>query len=97
MRRQIPPEKTKDVLDFATKRPRDRLESIKMGLAVCFIDYECGVINKWWQVLAYGQSDYVRQFGMHVNTTLPLKVQARVLKPPTLRYGPTSKQPTIVR
>jgi eukaryotic translation initiation factor 2C len=80
MRRQIPPEKTKDVLDFATKRPRDRLESIKMGLTV----------------LAYGQSDYVRQFGMHINTALPLKVQARVLKPPTLRYGPTSKQPTIV-
>ena len=34
---------------------------------------------------------------MHVNTTIPLKIQARVLKPPTLRYGPTSKQPTIVR
>ncbi|KAF8812506.1 argonaute-like protein [Phlegmacium glaucopus] len=80
MRRQIPPERTKDVLDFATKRPRDRLESIKAGLAV----------------LAYGQSEYVRQFGMHVDTSGPLKVQARVLKPPTLRYGPTSKQPTIV-
>ena len=40
MRRQIPSEKTKDVLDFATKRPRDRLESIKMGLSVSFIDYK---------------------------------------------------------
>jgi eukaryotic translation initiation factor 2C len=46
MRRQIPPEKTKDVLDFATKRPRDRLESIKTGLAVSFIDYKPDVINK---------------------------------------------------
>ena len=46
MRRQIPPEKTKDVLDFATKRPRDRLESIKMGLAVSFIDNKSDVINK---------------------------------------------------
>ena len=48
------------------------------------------------QVLAYGQSEYVRQFGMDVNTTGPLKVQARVLKPPTLRYGRGSKQLTIV-
>ncbi|KAF8974495.1 argonaute-like protein [Flammula alnicola] len=80
MRKQIPPEKTKDVLDFATKRPRDRLESIKNGLSV----------------LAYEQSEYVRQFGMNVATAGPLRVQARVLKPPTLRYGPGSKQPTIV-
>ncbi|KAF8076456.1 argonaute-like protein [Lyophyllum atratum] len=79
MRKQVPPEKTKDVLDFATKRPRDRLSSIVDGLAV----------------LAYGQSEYVRQFGMHVDSSGPLKVQARVLKPPVLRYGPGSKQPTI--
>ena len=45
MRRQIPPEKTKDVLDFATKRPRDRLESIKMGLTVSFIYSKSDVIN----------------------------------------------------
>ncbi|RDB22690.1 Protein argonaute-2 [Hypsizygus marmoreus] len=79
MRKQVPPEKTKDVLDFATKKPRDRLQSIKDGLAV----------------LAYGQSEYVRQFGMHVNSTGPLQVQARVLNPPVLRYGAGSKQPTI--
>jgi eukaryotic translation initiation factor 2C len=47
--------------------------------------------------LAYGQSEYVRQFGMNVDTTGPLKVQARILKPPTLKYGPGSKQATIVR
>jgi hypothetical protein len=46
MRRQIPSEKTKDVLDFATKRPRDRLESIKTGLAVSFIDYKSDLIDK---------------------------------------------------
>ncbi|KAF7301729.1 Argonaute-like protein [Mycena indigotica] len=80
MRKQVPPEKTKDVLDFATKRPADRLRSIKNGL----------------QLLAYGQSEYVRQFGMNVNSSAgPLNVQARVLKPPTLRYGPGSRQPTI--
>lgn len=34
MRKQVPPEKTKDVLDFATKKPIDRLNSIKAGLGV---------------------------------------------------------------
>jgi eukaryotic translation initiation factor 2C len=34
MRKQVPPEKTKDVLEFATKRPEERLASIKNGLAV---------------------------------------------------------------
>lgn len=38
MRKQIPPEKTKDVLEFATKRPRERLESIKNGLTVRLSD-----------------------------------------------------------
>ncbi|KAG6917905.1 hypothetical protein DXG01_000514 [Tephrocybe rancida] len=80
MRKQVPPEKTKEVLDFATKRPADRLRSITDGLAV----------------LAYGQSEYVRQFGMHVDTSGPLRVQARILRPPTLKYGVGSKQLTIV-
>ncbi|KAJ7908290.1 argonaute-like protein [Mycena leptocephala] len=80
MRKQVPPEKTKDVLDFATKKPHDRLQSIKNGLSV----------------LAYGQSEYVRQFGMTVDHAAgPLKVQARVLKPPMLKYGPGSRQLTI--
>ena len=34
MRKQVPPEKTKDVLDFATKKPQDRLASIRAGLGV---------------------------------------------------------------
>lgn len=77
-KKQIPPEKTNDVLEFSTKKPQDRLQSIRNGLAV----------------LAYGQSEYVRQFGMNV-TMEPLKVNARVLVPPTLKYGAQSKQPTI--
>ncbi|KAK7061790.1 hypothetical protein R3P38DRAFT_3490883 [Favolaschia claudopus] len=80
MRKQVPPEKTKDVLDFATKKPLDRLSSIKKGL----------------DVLAYGQSEYVRQFQMNVDhASGPLRVQARVLKPPMLKYGPGSRQLTI--
>ncbi|KAI0796707.1 argonaute-like protein [Abortiporus biennis] len=80
MRKQVPPERTKDVLEFATKKPHDRLASIKNGLGV----------------LAYGQSEYVRQFGMHVQDTgNPLLINARVLQPPVLRYHQSSKQATI--
>ncbi|KAF8897601.1 argonaute-like protein [Infundibulicybe gibba] len=80
MRKQVPAEKIREVIEFATKSPKERLESIKNGLAV----------------LAYGQSEYVRQFGMHVNTSGPLKIQARVLKPPTLKYGVGSRQVNVV-
>jgi eukaryotic translation initiation factor 2C len=34
MRKQVPPEKTKEVLEFATKKPQDRLTSIRAGLQV---------------------------------------------------------------
>jgi eukaryotic translation initiation factor 2C len=99
MRKQVPPEKTKDVLDFATKKPHDRLQSIKNGLSVRFESYYTyRLLTFHQQVLAYGQSEYVRQFGMTVDHAAgPLKVQARVLKPPILKYGPGSRQLTIVR
>ncbi|KAH8113254.1 argonaute-like protein [Phellopilus nigrolimitatus] len=80
MRKQVPPELTKNVLEFATKRPEDRLNSIRKGLSV----------------LSYGQSDYVRQFGMHMEpNTDALKVSARVLPTPTLRYGQGSRAPAV--
>ncbi|KAI0005035.1 argonaute-like protein [Russula compacta] len=77
MRRQVPPDKTSAVLDFATKRPHERLASIREGLGV----------------LEYGQSEYVRQFGMAVANE-PLRTQARVINAPTLKYHQTSKQPS---
>lgn len=81
MRKQVPPEKTKDVLDFATKKPADRLRSIAEGL----------------NVLQYGQSEYVKQFGMKVSPNAgPLKISARVLPAPTLKYGLGSRQAAIV-
>nr|VWO95172.1 Uncharacterized protein [Ganoderma boninense] len=80
MRKQVPPEKTKDVLNFATKKPHERLQSIRAAL---------GVLN-------YGQSEYVRQFGMHVSPNADVQsLQARILDPPTLMYGAQSRQPTI--
>ena len=81
MKKQIPSDKTKDVVEFATKKPHERFASIRDALGV----------------LAYGQSDYVRDFGLHVETTAgPLPIQGRVLMPPKLQYGAGSKQPTIV-
>jgi len=78
MRKQIPPDKTSDVLDFSKKAPADRLAAIRAGLGV----------------LQYGQSDYIRKFGLNITET-PMTVPSRVLQPPMLRYGPGSNQPTI--
>ncbi|KAH9179679.1 Piwi domain-containing protein [Lactarius sanguifluus] len=77
LRKHIPPDKTNFVLEFATKRPIDRLGSIVNGLGV----------------LEYGQSEYVREFGMTVANE-PIRVQARIMNPPTLRYHQSSKQPS---
>lgn len=49
MKRQVPHNKTKDVVEFATKHPQERLNSIKAGLGV----------------LQYGQSEYVRVSSWH--------------------------------
>lgn len=80
MRKQVPPEKTASVLEFATKKPEARLESIVKGL----------------QVLQYGQSEYLRSFGLSVDATGPVKINGRVLNPPTLIYGAGSRQATVV-
>ncbi|KAK0229725.1 argonaute-like protein [Armillaria nabsnona] len=79
MRKQIPGDIIEKVRGFSSMKPGDRLRSIKQGL----------------NVLAYGQSDYVRHFGMTVTSTEPLQVDARVLAPPVLAYGGKSRQKTI--
>lgn len=79
MRKQVPPEKTASVLEFATKKPEARLESIVNGL----------------KVLEYGQSEYLRSFGLSVDASGPVKISGRVLNPPTLIYGAGSRQATV--
>jgi eukaryotic translation initiation factor 2C len=80
IRKQIPPTKTKDLVEFSTKRPDERLRSIMEGV----------------DMLQYGQSQYIRDFGMTITTnTGPLEVSARVLKPPSLKYGVGSKQVVV--
>ncbi|KAF8176438.1 Piwi domain-containing protein [Mycena galopus ATCC 62051] len=54
---------------LSVRPPIERLQSLEKGL----------------QVLGYGQSDYVREFGVTVETSL-LSTIARVLDPPTLKY-----------
>jgi eukaryotic translation initiation factor 2C len=96
MRKQVPPDKTNSVLEFATKRPNDRLSSICNGLGVCTDSaYLAALLTILSKVLNYGESEYVRQFGMTVEDT-PLKTQARVINAPTLRYHQSSKQPSAV-
>lgn len=51
MRRQVPPDVVQQVLEFSTKKPDKRLNSIVAGQTV----------------LQYGQSEYVRQFEMTVS------------------------------
>jgi eukaryotic translation initiation factor 2C len=78
MRKQIPADMTTEIVEFSKMNPAGRLSSIKAGL----------------DVLQYGQSEYVRAFGMKVTPT-PISVRARVLPPPMLRYGPGSAETTI--
>lgn len=47
------------------------------------------------QYLQYGQSEYVRNFGMTIEEN-PLSTQARVIEPPKLKYNVASLQPSIV-
>ncbi|TFK35934.1 argonaute-like protein [Crucibulum laeve] len=79
MKKEIPSEKTSDIVAFSTMKPKERFESIKRGA----------------EMLSYGQSNYVRQFGMNIDTSKFHELPARVINPPTLKYGPGSKQLTI--
>ncbi|KAK0227575.1 argonaute-like protein [Armillaria fumosa] len=73
-------EATRDMVKFATKRPDQRLSAIQTGI----------------QVLAYGQSRYVRDFGLDIKTgALPMEIPARMINAPELKYGPGSKQLTV--
>ncbi|KAH9965910.1 argonaute-like protein [Russula dissimulans] len=78
MRKQVPSEKANSVLEFATKKPHERLASICNGLGV----------------LEYGESEYVREFGLTVSDK-PLRTQARIINAPTLMYHQSSKQPDV--
>lgn len=97
MQKQVPPDQADAFLDFAIKRPSDRLGSIVNGMSVCFssafLTYPLTFHPK---VLDHGQSEYVREFGMTVAEE-PIRIPARVMNSPTLRYHQSSRQPNVVR
>ncbi|KAK0445338.1 argonaute-like protein [Desarmillaria tabescens] len=79
-RAELTPDATRAMVEFATKKPDQQLNAIRAGI----------------QTLSYGQSQYVRDFGLHIDTnSLPMGAPARVLNPPDLKYGTGSKQPSI--
>ncbi|KAK0210005.1 argonaute-like protein [Desarmillaria ectypa] len=79
-RAELSPDAARAMVAFATKKPEQQLSAIQAGI----------------QALAYGESRYVRDFGLNIKTdSLPMGVPARVLNPPELRYGLGSKQATV--
>ncbi|KAJ3565826.1 hypothetical protein NP233_g7393 [Leucocoprinus birnbaumii] len=81
MKKQLPSDKTKDMVAFATQKPFERFRSIEAGA----------------RLLQYGQSTYIRDFGMSINTADgPLSFKGRILPTPQLQYSPRSKEPTVV-
>jgi len=80
LRKEMPPDKIEKIREFSTLKPADRLRSINDGLSG----------------LACGQSEYVRDFDMAVNSAAgPAQVDARILPAPTMKYGRGSKIPTV--
>lgn len=97
MRKQIPEDKVKDVLEFSTRKPDERLQRIRDGLQVRYLMniQFVKLIILGDQYLRYGQSQYVKDFGMTIDEN-PLSTEARVIEPPQLRYNNASLQPSIV-
>ncbi|KAI0289730.1 argonaute-like protein [Russula brevipes] len=77
-RKQLSPDEVHEVLRFSMMRPPERMKSVVDGL----------------NVLQYGQSEYVRQFGMSISDKL-VNVDARIIKPPRLIYNSASRQPNV--
>lgn len=81
MRKQLPSDKTKAMVEFSTQKPFERFQSIRNGA----------------QQLAYAQSDYISNFDMHIDVDAGLlSLKARILPTPGLQYGAGSREPTVV-
>jgi eukaryotic translation initiation factor 2C len=67
--------------------------------SVSAMAWECVVASELACLLitCYGQSQYVRQFGMKPLTDKLVDLEARLIKAPTLKYNSESKRPNVVR
>lgn len=79
MRKQLPSDKTSKMVSFSTLKPPQRFQLIENGA----------------RDLQYGQSEYIRSFGLNINPTL-MSLKGRILPTPKLQYGPGSKEPVVV-
>jgi eukaryotic translation initiation factor 2C len=99
VRKEMSPDQIRHILGFSGLPPRHREGRILDGLAVVF---DCtlpmsGVLIMCYQVLQYGQSQYVQQFGMDVpNPPRLVELDGRIISAPRLNYNPASKKPFVV-
>ncbi|KAF9973718.1 eukaryotic translation initiation factor 2C, 2 [Actinomortierella ambigua] len=77
--RKLDDRQTSDMLKFMGLNPTDRANRIRKGV----------------QLLNYKGNEYIRAFGMEIDTNM-VKVKARILPAPSLRYHESSNQARIV-
>ena len=87
---------TNSILNFSTLSPNERMARIHDGLNVRSRQFAAAPLTRDHQVLQHGQSQYVHQFGMDISNTL-VDLNARIIRSPTLKYNPESRQPSVVR
>ncbi|KAH6919331.1 eukaryotic translation initiation factor 2C [Coprinopsis sp. MPI-PUGE-AT-0042] len=75
IKKQIPPHKTNNFVDFARLTPSDRFAAIRDGV----------------KMLGHTQSEYVKAFGMKIEENSMLRVMARRLNAPKLLHGARSR------
>ncbi|KAF7327058.1 Argonaute-like protein [Mycena kentingensis (nom. inval.)] len=78
-KKDFPDEKRTEMVEFSTQKPPERLASIRASI----------------QRLAYGQSEYVRKFGLNVANDV-ITAEARIIDPPKLKYGGTGAGANII-
>ncbi|KAG7086248.1 hypothetical protein E1B28_002218 [Marasmius oreades] len=79
MKKEIPEKFLREFTKYASQRPGDRLTSIKNSLLP-------------QGVLDHHDSEYLKAFGLGLTSReLPITIDARVLRPPTLSFGDGQK------
>jgi eukaryotic translation initiation factor 2C len=88
----VPQEQVERVLEFATKKPKERLNAITTGVEVTrYIPLRQAETYIFYQKLQFETSDYITQFGMTISRQ-PLQIGARVINPPSLKYSGQGRQ-----
>jgi eukaryotic translation initiation factor 2C len=95
VRKAIPPRKMDELLKFSKKSPQDRFDEIRRGVQVT-IKYSPDLPSSNTntiplQHLQHGQSEYIRSFGISVNSAAPsgtlMQVEGCVIPPPAITYA----------